>query len=537
VGLAPYLKRRVLSCRFFEVSGPKAAQLTVETALEGYHVLFNSIQFCLFFPIVTALYFALPHRFRWALLLAASCTFYMAFVPVYILILGFTIVVDYFAGILIEDAAGPKRRVLLACSLVANIGVLFVFKYYNFFTANVDALAHALHWNYSLPVLRMVLPIGLSFHTFQAMSYTIEVYRGKQKAERHFGIYSLYVMFYPQLVAGPIERPQNLLEQFHTEYAFDYRRVTDGLRLMAWGMFKKVVIADRLAATVNLVYSEPGKHQGMPLVIAMYFFAIQIYCDFSGYSEIALGSAEVMGFKLMKNFDRPYASQTVAEFWRHWHISLSTWFRDYLYTPLRERAAGSSVDHRSIPMDTLSARLLRYRDLSIVFLVSGLWHGANWTYVIWGALHALYLVGELVTKDARKKLVNVLGLERFPRLLKVWRIFVVFHLVTIAWVFFRAKTVADALHVLLAAGRGLSVRSIFSADLAAKLATGRIALLTSIALIAFLFAVEHVQSKGRLRTWIDGQPTWLRWGLYYGVAAAVLFFGEYKSQEFIYFQF
>ena len=295
---------------------------------------FSSIHFLLFFPIVTALYFATPYRFRWLLLLFASCYFYMAFVPVYILILGFTIVVDYFAGILIENAQGRRRKWLLIVSLVSNIGVLFIFKYFNFFNTNLKALAEAIHWNYSLESLSIALPIGLSFHTFQAMSYTIEVYRGNQKAERRFGIYALYVMFYPQLVAGPIERPQNLLPQFYEKHDFDYQRVTDGLKLMAWGFFKKIVIADRLAVAVNLVYNAPYKYTGLPLIIATYFFAFQIYCDFSGYTDIARGAARVMGFRLMKNFNRPYFATSVADFWTRWHISLSTWFKDYLFTPL-----------------------------------------------------------------------------------------------------------------------------------------------------------------------------------------------------------
>src|SRR5262245_25802672 len=298
-------------------------------------MLFNSLQFCVFFFVVTSLFFVLPHRWRWLLLLIASCYFYMAFIPVYILILGFTIVIDYIAGILIEDAQGKKRKFLLIASLIANVGVLFVFKYFNFLANSFTDLATALSGQQVAHIgLRIILPIGLSFHTFQSMSYTIEVYRGNQKAERHFGIYALYVMFYPQLVAGPIERPQNLLPQFRQNHNFDYQRVTSGLRLMAWGLFKKTVVADRLALFVNKIYAEPGSFDGPVLLLATLFFAFQIYCDFSGYSEIAIGSARVMGFNLMQNFDRPYHARSISEFWRRWHISLSTWFRDYLYFPL-----------------------------------------------------------------------------------------------------------------------------------------------------------------------------------------------------------
>jgi len=297
-------------------------------------MLFNSFEFLVFFIVVTSLYFALAHKYRWMLLLAASCYFYMAFVPVYILILGFTIVIDYFAGIVIENSNHQKKKIWLIISLISNIAVLAVFKYYNFIIDNLTHILSTIGLNNHLPYLSILLPIGLSFHTFQAMSYTIEVYRGNQKAERHFGIYSLYVMFYPQLVAGPIERPQNILHQFYEKNTFDYDRVTDGLKLMLWGLFKKVVIADRLAIFVNKIYDSPTNYEGIPLIIATVFFAFQIYCDFSGYSDMAIGAAKVMGFNLMQNFNRPYFSKSISEFWKRWHISLSSWFKDYLYIPL-----------------------------------------------------------------------------------------------------------------------------------------------------------------------------------------------------------
>jgi D-alanyl-lipoteichoic acid acyltransferase DltB (MBOAT superfamily) len=268
------------------------------------------------------------------MLLFASCYFYMAFVPVYILILGGTIVVDYFAGIWLEKTKGAKKRSLLILSLFANIGVLAVFKYYNFLNDNLSGLLNSIGYHNSIPSLSILLPIGLSFHTFQAMSYTIEVYRGHQKAEKHFGIYALYVMFYPQLVAGPIERPQNLLHQFYEKHYFKIERVIEGLKLMLWGFFMKLVVADRLAIYVNAAYNNPDKHTGPTLIVATIFFAFQIYCDFSGYSNIAIGAARVLGFKLMTNFNRPYFSRSIAEFWKRWHISLSTWFKDYLYISL-----------------------------------------------------------------------------------------------------------------------------------------------------------------------------------------------------------
>jgi len=273
-------------------------------------MLFNSIQFLVFFVVVTTAYFLLPHRFRWFLLLVASCVFYAAFIPIYLVILFGTIIIDYIAGIQIEHATGARRKYFLVLSLVANIGVLAVFKYYNFLTDNVNFLLHQLHITaHGLAYLSIALPIGLSFHTFQAMSYTIEVYRGNVPAERNFGIYVLYVMFYPQLVAGPIERPQAILHQFYEKKEFDFDRVITGLERMLWGLFKKVVVSDLLAIYVNSIYNHHKANTGFTLLLATYAFAFQIYCDFSGYSDIALGTAQVMGFKLMENFNLPYFSK------------------------------------------------------------------------------------------------------------------------------------------------------------------------------------------------------------------------------------
>jgi alginate O-acetyltransferase complex protein AlgI len=295
-------------------------------------MLFNSLQFIFFFIVVTLAYFSLPHRGRIWLLLLASCYFYAVFKPIYILILFVTIVVDYFAGILIADATGKKRKWLLILSLITNIGFLAYFKYYNFLNTNLAIILSKFDTPTPFAFLDFALPIGLSFHTFQAMSYTIEVYRGNQKAEKDFTIYALYVMFYPQLVAGPIERPQNLLWQFHSYFKYDFGNLKEGLMRIAWGMFKKVVIADRLALVVDYCYDNPQDHNGLTLLIGTIFFTFQIYCDFSGYSDIALGTARAMGFKLMENFDTPYFSTSISEFWRRWHISLSGWFRDYIYS-------------------------------------------------------------------------------------------------------------------------------------------------------------------------------------------------------------
>ena len=318
--------------------------------------------------------------------------------PIYILILGFTIVVDYIAGIFIEKSSGKLRRLYLVISLVANIGILCVFKYYNFINDNFSFLLHGFGLTNPLPYLSILLPIGLSFHTFQAMSYTIEVYRGKLPAERHFGIYALYVMFYPQLVAGPIERPQNLLHQFRQKHSFDSDRVFEGLKIMIWGLFKKLVVADRLGIYVNGAYNHLDQQDGMTLIMATIFFSFQIYCDFSGYSDMAIGAAKVMGFDLMTNFKRPIFAKSTGEFWKRWHISLSTWFKDYLYFPLGGNRGSVSRT---------------YVNLMIVFFISGFWHGANWTYIIWGGINGFYLVFAIITKKYRDKMGEIIGLNKF----------------------------------------------------------------------------------------------------------------------------
>jgi D-alanyl-lipoteichoic acid acyltransferase DltB (MBOAT superfamily) len=484
-------------------------------------MLFNSFHFLIFFIVVTSLYFALPFRNRAWFLLLASCYFYMVFVPVYILILGFTIVVDYFAGIYIENAAGRRRKLFLIYSLVANIGVLAFFKYFTFLNDNLSYFLHLLHRSNPIPYLAILLPIGLSFHTFQAMSYTIEVYRGNQKAERNFGIYALYVMFYPQLVAGPIERPQNMLHQFHEKHDFDYRRVTSGLRLMAWGLFKKVVIADRLAVLTDTVFNNPRDYNSLSLAIACFFFAFQIYCDFSGYSDMAIGAARVMGFKLMTNFNKPYQSRTVSEFWKRWHISLSTWFKDYLYISL----GGNRV---SIPR--------WYLNLLIVFLVSGLWHGANWTFVIWGGLHGFYLIFALMTAKSRARISKALWLDRIP-LLPVLTTFV---LVDFAWIFFRANDVSSAFYIVKHLFTGIpdllhnlkNHQSVFQ-----YLGLVPSDLFLSFALILFLELAQYFQAKSDILDKLLKQPAYFRWAAYYALIMVIFFLGVFENRQFIYFQF
>ncbi|MBS1773187.1 MAG: MBOAT family protein [Bacteroidetes bacterium] len=480
-------------------------------------MLFNSLQFFLFFPIVTLVYFLLPHKWRWLHLLIASCVFYMAFIPIYILVLFFTIIIDYIAGRVIEGAEGKKRKLLLIMSLVSNIGVLAVFKYYNFFIGNINDLfggSEAL-----LPLLNIALPIGLSFHTFQAMSYTIEVYRGNYKAERHLGIYALYVMFYPQLVAGPIERPQGLLKQLHEKKYFEYDNVTTGLKLMMWGLFKKVVIADRLALIVDPVYQHPQAHSAVDLLVATFFFAFQIFCDFSGYTDIAIGAARVMGFKLMKNFNRPYHAQSIADFWSRWHISLSTWFRDYVYISL----GGNRV---SIPR--------WYFNIMLVFLISGFWHGANWTFIAWGALHGIYYLSGAVIQKTRKAIGREAN-NKASLLRKGINIFVTFWLVTIAWVFFRANNVNDAFFILKQFPA--AVHNVYSWVIGVDGIMIHKEWPAAFIAVAFLELVHVVQAKWNVLTLISRSPVYVRWATYYMLLLALVFFGVWDHRQFIYFQF
>ena len=482
-------------------------------------MLFNSFHFAIFFPSVTLLYFLLGKKARVPMLLAASCLFYMAFMPRYILILFVLILTDFSAGILIEKSTGKQRTFFLVGSLCANIGMLGFFKYFNFFNANLSEIAHWIGWNYPIESLSVILPIGLSFHTFQSMSYTIEVYRGNFKAERSLHYFALYVLFYPQLVAGPIERPQNLLHQFYEDHRFEWQRVGSGLKLMAAGLFKKIVIADRVALLVNEVYKHPGDFNGLQLLVATYLFAIQIYCDFSGYTDIARGAARVMGVELMLNFNRPYLAASLVDFWRRWHISLSTWFRDYLYIPL----GGNRVPNGRI-----------YFNLAVVFLLSGLWHGANWTYVAWGAAHAAGFILCLATRNLREKAADFLGISK-SFFTKAVGIFVTFNFVCLTWVFFRASNIASAFQII---GRIVFDRSP-CATLHPGLSDPQFAI--SLALILALLLVEAITMRPPAWVVAVASLKWVRWSAYYifGVTfiMLVLFSPQKMAQTFIYFQF
>jgi len=473
-------------------------------------MLFNSLAFVGFFIIVTSLFFIIPHKYRWLLLLMSSCYFYMSFLPIYILVLGFTIVIDYFAGILIEQSEGRRRKLFLWLSIISNLGILGFFKYFNFVNDNVTFILQLFKFTNPVQDVSFILPIGLSFHTFQAMSYTLEVYKGNQKSERNFGIYALYVMFYPQLVAGPIERPQNILHQFYEPKKFEYDRVVAGLKIMLWGFFKKLVIADRLSIYVGTVFSNPYHHSGLTLFTASLFFWIQIYCDFSGYSDIAIGSAKVMGYNLMENFRRPLFGNGFADKWYRWHISLYTWFRDYVYAPLAKRARRSKF------------KLLA--NIVLIFTLSGLWHGANWTYILWGFSAGLSIVIERIYQDKFKphKFIS-------KKWMRIWGVILPIPIGCMMSVFFRAMNVKDAFYI---------IGSIFSFK-SGHFFKGTPPTNFYYCLIAvfMLLSVEFVQEYYPRVKLINNNSVVVRYTGYLLAILIILLIGVFNGSQFIYFQF
>ena len=482
-------------------------------------MLFNSVEFLVFFPIVVTIYFLIPQKTKWIFLFLASCYFYMQWRKEYIFLIAIPVLIDYLVAMRmgqIEDIS--KRRKYLFVSLISNLGLLVFFKYLNFFNQSLSIGLSYIGIPYIHEKLDILLPVGISFYTFQSLSYTIDVYRGIIKPEKNLGIFSTFVMFFPQLVAGPIERAKTLLPQFYRQHDFDYDRIVNGARLMLWGLVKKVVIADTIAKIVNEVYKNPSSFMGPSLTLASIFFAFQIYCDFSGYSDIAIGSAKVLGFDLMKNFNRPYMASSIPDFWQRWHISLSTWFRDYLYIPLGGNRASKP-------------RILL--NLFTVFVVSGLWHGANWTFVIWGVLHGSYYIVGILTKDLRARIATLLHLTQFVKFNKCLNIITTFILVCLAWIFFRADNIGVATYIISHLHTGWGEFLLASDKLAALgLVTFRFEAIFGLISITLLQIFEYY---GAMESPIVRFPV-LRWGLYYGMALLILLFG-FGSQQFIYFQF
>ena len=497
--------------------------------MEQYeNVLFNSFQFLVFFPIVVASYFAVPHRYRWGLLLIASYYFYMCWRPEYVLLIMASTLIDYFAALRMGACeTKPQRRKYLWMSLFANLGLLFTFKYANFAGQTVQDLMSFADLHYDVPILNVLLPIGISFYTFQTLSYSIDVYRGQREPERHLGKFAVYVSFFPQLVAGPIERSKTLLPQFDEIHRFDYGLAKSGALLMLWGFFKKLVIADQAAIYVNAAYGNPAGQSGLSLLVASYLFTFQIYCDFSGYSDIAIGSSRVLGFRLMENFRRPLLARSIGEFWERWHISLSTWFRDYVFMPL-------SLSPWLRPR--MSIQGLLYLSLAITWTLVGLWHGAKWNFVVWGAYQALLLIAArllrpLVVRATRR--ARALGAGSLPSSLTDagWMIFT-FHLVVLGLVFFRADSMSDALAIL----KTISTDTILTSE-ALFAGITPVELAAIVLPIVFLGAVELGQGDETFVSFVRARPIAVRFTIYLTLIFGIALLGVFEGEAFIYFQF
>ena len=471
-------------------------------------MLFNSIEFLLFFPIVTSLFYLLPHKYRWIHLLLSSCAFYMFFIPQYILILFTTILIYYIAAIWIEKSPAGKKKTYLIISVISTCLVLFVFKYFDFFNQNMICLSHVLGFYYPEKVIKFILPIGLSFHTFQSLSYVIEVYKGNQKAEKHFGIYSLYVMFYPQLVTGPIERPQNLLVQLRQEKRFDYSNLSEGLRLMLFGLFIKMVVADNLAVYVDQIYANPLNYNSLSILKGLFFYSFQIYGDFLGYSTIAVGCAKLMGYSLMDNFKTPYLSKSIGEFWQRWHISLSSWFRDYIYFSL----GGNRVKIKRWMINIL-----------IVFILSGLWHGAEWTFVLWGLVHGVINILEKLLKRFLKPIQTENAF--LQRVINMFNIVKTFIIVSFIWILFRASNVSQVKIVCSSIINNLNVIDNFVIDPKIWLFLG------------LFIVIDIILFNNRFDFWCAKKHSIVRWSLYSVMVFSIIVFSSVNNFPFIYFQF
>ncbi len=483
-------------------------------------MLLNSFSFLAFFAVLVIVYYLIPHRFRWILLAAASLYFYATFNVNYVVLLLACTVIAYGAGWTIARTRNPMiRKLIVVGGVIVSLLPLFIFKYFDFFSTSLgDLLTTAqVTQDPALPKLNLLIPAGLSFYTFSCLSYLFDIYQAKLPAERHLGRFIVYVSFFPKLLAGPIERATSFLPQLVMPIRFNPEQATLGLQQMLWGLFKKMVIADRLAAFVDTTYRTPAYASPVTLIIASYFFAFQIYCDFSGYSDIAIGAARVLGFDLMENFRRAYMATSVPEFWgnRRWHISLSRWFRDYMYFPM----GGSRVPKPRF-----------YFNQMAVFLVSGLWHGANWTFVIWGALNGIYQVLTVATENIRERLGRTV---RVPNAIRsIFGALITFHLVTIAWVFFRAASIEDALAVFSRiTGAFARLPILFSAYNYTE------EIITSVVLIGVLLVVEIADEQRLFWEKLRARPVYVRWSVYYAMIFGLVILGKWGFKQFVYMQF
>lgn len=479
-------------------------------------MLFNTLNFGIFLPIVFILYWFVANRsmkMQNILLLISSYFFYACWDYRFLFLLIFSTLLDYFTGIKMSEAkAKGEKRFWFWLSVSINLGFLGVFKYYNFFaTSFADALGH-FGLRPDVATIKVILPVGISFYTFHGLSYVIDIYNDRIKPEKNFIDYSVFVSFFPLLVAGPIERATHLLPQIQRERKFDYLRAVEGLRQILWGLFKKIVIADNCAEYVNTIFANPGDYSGSTHVLGAVFFAFQIYCDFSGYSDIALGTARLFGIDLLRNFAFPYFSRDIAEFWRRWHISLSTWFRDYLYIPLGGSKGGT---------------WMKVRNTFIIFLVSGFWHGANWTFIVWGGLNALYFMPLLLANKNRNNLEIVAKGKLLPSIREFLEIAVTFALTVLAWIFFRADTVTHALSYI----SGIFSKSLFSMP---QIFPSKLLIIIAIFMLIEWLGREEEFALAIVKK--INQPA-LRIGFYYAIIIGLVLFGKFNSNQFIYFQF
>ncbi len=446
-------------------------------------------------------------------MLIAGIVFYSLFSPIGLIILAGVIGFNFFTGIKIETS-NKKERILLL-SILANIGLLFVYKYFNFFNTSVTDLLHSFGVANPVPSLKLIAPVGISYYTLQAIGYNVDVYNELQEAEKKFTVFATYFFFFPKIAQGPVERPRNLLPQLHEKKSFDYIRVISGLKLIAWGLFKKVVVADRLSILVNTVYNHPHEYTGVPLIVAGLFYALQLYADFSGYTDMALGAAEMMGFKLMKNFNRPFTATSVTDFWKRWHISFSTWLYEYLYNPL-------SLSWRGLGKTGMVLAIF------ITFLFSGLWHGVGWVFVLWGMINGIALAYELLTVKWRKQFWKKFS----PTTAKTLSLCITFMFTILSFTFARSKTLADAAYIF-------THLFDFSAKSTSVLQLGLnpINFMVAVLMIVFVEVIQRYQSKGSVREMISTKPMALRWAVYCIGILMILNLGVFGGGSFIYLQF
>lgn len=522
---------------------------------------FNSIEFMIFLPVVAVLYYSMRHRWRWAWLLAASIVFFGFFcysvynparmtharyalnIVAIIASVASVVILDYYLGIFIEKhrETNPKKaKIAIAVGIVFPLLLLLFFKYLNFLNQTIAQIAQFLSLHYPMKVLQVIIPLGISYYTFHSISYLVDIHRGKHPAERHFGLFTLYMLFFAKMVAGPIERAGRLIPQFREERPFNYAQVMDGLKLMAWGFFQKLVIADRAAIVVNEVFNHPQDYWGVYLIIGSFCFVFQVFCDFSGYSDIAIGTAQVFGIRLSINFRRPYFSSSIAELWRRWHITLIAWLRDYVYIPMGGK------------------RVSRWRwqyNVFVTFILSGIWHGANWTYITWAALNGFYILFSIWTEKIRLTITSAIGLTRIPMAHRILKIISVFLLFWFAAIFFRANSTADAFYIIAHFFTGFDdlLRAFMAMDYVRfksflvvpnkttflgfskpAFLPEMITLALSILVMLVIHVIQEVKNE-RMRDMIARRPWYVQWALYLGLVLSIFYLGVYSNQQFLYF--